>query len=219
MSRGASVILVGGLAFGIFAVLCGAWGSARATSDPQQFDVKAYQAANAKALEYCTALWSDHAFDPLRDRLPLLGEPPTASMLASPLRIRPEDKSLADLALKTVEKCKAALAPALAMLPPHTKAKVLGVFRHVDALNSQLYTGKIAFGEYNVKRIKLLKQMALAFASMFEGPEFAASTVETAQSGTQVPEPQRWPRKSAQDAKWSFCLTAGTLCAANQERP
>ena len=30
---------------------------------------------------------------------------------------------------------------------------------------------------------------------------------------------QRWPRKSAQDAKWSFCLTAGTLCAANQERP
>ena len=32
-------------------------------------------------------------------------------------------------------------------------------------------------------------------------------------------ESQRWPRKSAQDAKWSFCLTAGTLCAANQERP
>ena len=26
-------------------------------------------------------------------------------------------------------------------------------------------------------------------------------------------------RKSAQDAKWSFCLTAGTLCPANQERP
>jgi hypothetical protein len=26
-------------------------------------------------------------------------------------------------------------------------------------------------------------------------------------------------RKSAQDAKWSFCLTVGTLCPANQERP
>jgi protein-tyrosine-phosphatase len=24
-------------------------------------------------------------------------------------------------------------------------------------------------------------------------------------------------RKSAQDDKWSFCLTAGTLCQANQE--
>ena len=26
-------------------------------------------------------------------------------------------------------------------------------------------------------------------------------------------------RKSAQDDKWSFCLTAGTLCPVNQERP
>jgi len=26
-------------------------------------------------------------------------------------------------------------------------------------------------------------------------------------------------RKSAQDDKWSFCLTAGTLCPANQENP
>src|SRR5215204_5092823 len=30
---------------------------------------------------------------------------------------------------------------------------------------------------------------------------------------------QRWPRKSGQDDRWSFCLTAGTLCPANQERP
>jgi hypothetical protein len=26
------------------------------------------------------------------------------------------------------------------------------------------------------------------------------------------------PRKSEQGDKWSFCLTAGTLCPANQER-
>ena len=26
-------------------------------------------------------------------------------------------------------------------------------------------------------------------------------------------------RESAQDDKWNFCLTAGTLCPANQERP
>jgi hypothetical protein len=26
-------------------------------------------------------------------------------------------------------------------------------------------------------------------------------------------------RKSAQDDKWNFCLTADTLCPANQERP
>ena len=29
---------------------------------------------------------------------------------------------------------------------------------------------------------------------------------------------QSWFRKSAQGDKWSFCLTAGTLCPANQER-
>jgi hypothetical protein len=29
---------------------------------------------------------------------------------------------------------------------------------------------------------------------------------------------QSWSRKSEQDDKWSFCLIAGTLCPANQER-
>ncbi len=28
-----------------------------------------------------------------------------------------------------------------------------------------------------------------------------------------------WSRKSEQGDKWSFCLTAGTLCPANQEKP
>jgi hypothetical protein len=30
---------------------------------------------------------------------------------------------------------------------------------------------------------------------------------------------QSWSRKSEQGDKWSFCLTAGTLCPANQEKP
>jgi hypothetical protein len=29
---------------------------------------------------------------------------------------------------------------------------------------------------------------------------------------------ESWPQGSEQDDKWSFCLTAGTLCPANQER-
>ena len=29
---------------------------------------------------------------------------------------------------------------------------------------------------------------------------------------------ESWSRKSVQDDKWSFCLTAGTLWPANQER-
>jgi hypothetical protein len=30
---------------------------------------------------------------------------------------------------------------------------------------------------------------------------------------------ESWFRKSARDDRWSFCLTAGTLCPANQEKP
>ena len=31
-------------------------------------------------------------------------------------------------------------------------------------------------------------------------------------------KPESRSRKSAQDDKWSFCLTAGTLCPTNQEK-
>ena len=108
MRRVASITLVGNLALGVVALLCGASGQVRAASAPQQFDAGNFQAATAKATEYCTTLWSDHAFDPLRDKIPLLGEQPTSSMLTNPQRVRPEDKPLADLALKTAEKCNAA---------------------------------------------------------------------------------------------------------------
>ena len=150
------VILLGNLALGIFALLCGASGQVRAASPPQQFDARNFQAAAAKASEYCTTLWSDHAFDPLRDKIPLLGGQPTPSMLTNPQRVRPEDKPLADLALKTAEKCKAAAATAWAMLPPPVHAKVLRLTQQADALNTQLSKGKITFGEYNVKRVEIL---------------------------------------------------------------
>jgi hypothetical protein len=48
-------------------------------------------------------------------------------------------------------------------------------------------------------------------------------------SGTAFKRQRKWdrrgiggqesrPQESVQDDKWSFCLTAGTLCPANQER-
>ena len=74
MRRVASITLVGNLALGVVALLCGAPGQVRAASAQQQFDAGTYQAASAKAAEYCTTLWSDHAFDPLRDKIPLLLE-------------------------------------------------------------------------------------------------------------------------------------------------
>jgi hypothetical protein len=166
---GRVVTLVGNLALGILVLLCGASGQVRAASPPQQFDAGNFQAAAAKASEYCTTLWSDHAFDPLRDKIPLLGGQPTPSMLTNPQRVRPEDKPLAELALKTAEKCKTAAAAAWAMLPPPVHAKVLKLTQQADALNTQLSKGKITFGEYNVGRVKIQTEMVVAIATIPQG--------------------------------------------------
>lgn len=48
-------------------------------------------------------------------------------MLTSKQRVRPEDKPLADLALKAYEKCKAAVTTTWAMLPPPANTKMFGV--------------------------------------------------------------------------------------------
>jgi hypothetical protein len=185
---GRVVILVGNLALVIAALLCGASGPVRAGSAPQRFDAGTFQAATAKATEYCTTLWSDHAFDPLRDKIPLLGEYPSSSMLINPQRVGPEDKPLADLALKTAEKCNEAHATAWLMLPPVVHAKLLRVKRQADALNTQLSKGKITFGEYNQKNIQLKKQLASAYASLSEG-----RGVKTAQSAVTVLESKPLP--------------------------
>ena len=188
MRRVASITPIGNLALGIVALLCGASGQVRAASAPQQFDAVKFQVANTKATKYCVTLWSDHAFDPLRDKVPLLGEPPTPSMFTSTQRMRLEDKPLADLHLKAYDKCKAAMANVWAMLPPTVNAKVLSLAGQFDALNAQLYTGKITFGEYNVKRVQILKQMALAFAGGDELQQSPAPTAKSAQSAAVDPE-------------------------------
>jgi hypothetical protein len=163
MNRVGSFARSGGLALVVFAALfCFASGQVRADNVAQQFNANSFQAATAEATEYCTALWSDHAFDRLRDKIPLLGEQPTASMLTSTQRLRLEDRPLADLALEAFKKCKAAHARAWAKLPPAANTKVLGVVRQFDDLNAQLYRGEVTFGEYNVKRIQILQQLALA---------------------------------------------------------
>ena len=197
MARFASITLVGNLVLGFVALLCGASGPVGAESAPQQFDAANFQAATTKASEYCTTLWSDHTFDPLRDKIPLLGGQPTPSMLTNPQRVRPEDRPLADLALKTAEKCKAATATAWAMLPHSVHAKLLRLTQRADALNTQLYKGKITFGEYNVKRVEILTQMVLAIASIPQGPR-----VETAQSAATAldTKPLPPPKPTVQNA-------------------
>ena len=118
-------------------------------------------------------------------------------MLTNPQRVRPEDKPLVDLALKTIQKCNSAYATALQLLPPPVHDKMLRIKRESDALKTQLSKGKISFGEYNQKVIQLKKQVALAFASLSEGRD-----VKTAQSAVAVPEskPLPPPKPTVQNA-------------------
>jgi hypothetical protein len=46
----------------------------------------------------------------------------------------------------------------------------------------------------------------------------ALMTLDRERSHTVLAHVQSRSRKSAKGDKWSFCLTAGTLCPANQER-
>jgi hypothetical protein len=188
---GRVLTLVGNLALGILALLCDVSGHVRAATPPQQFDASNFQAAAAKASEYCTTLWSDHAFDSLRDKIPLLGGQPTPSMLTNQQRVRPEDKPLADLALKTAEKCKAAATTAWALLPSQVHAKVLRLTQQSDALNTQLYKAKITFGEYNAKRVEILTQLVLTIASIPQGaPVATAQSAATVQDNKPLPPPK-----------------------------
>jgi len=45
-----------------------------------------------------------------------------------------------------------------------------------------------------------------------------ATKREAKHNGRLEMQGQSRPQESEQDDKWSFCLTAGTLCPANQEK-
>jgi Caspase domain len=91
-------------------------------------------------------------------------------------RVRPQNKPLADMALKAFERCKAAGAPAWAMLPPEPSAKMAVLLRQIDGLVAQLYSGKITFGEYNAKRLRILGEIPGALAVIGNQQSVALAT-------------------------------------------
>jgi hypothetical protein len=182
MACGLSIRFLYGLALGIFALICSGTGQIRGVATAaSQFDAGAFKAALVESSDYCNTLWSDRAFDPLRDKIPLMGGSPTPAMLANSQRVRPEDKPLAGLAMRTAEKCKTASSKAFAMLPATTQAKVRALQGKADALNKQLYDGKLTFGDYNIRRIELLTRMAVSLADFLEQPAEPAHVATTAQ--------------------------------------
>jgi hypothetical protein len=143
--RGKSIARYGIILISAFATLSVYAQQQEPPQQPQDFST-AFQ----KAHTACTALWANHTFDPIRDRFPFGDQKPTFTMLTDPTRVFAKDKPLAELAIKTLGKCRALEADAIALLPQQTQRKLEGYYREQDSLNARLYLGKITIGEYNV---------------------------------------------------------------------
>ena len=163
------------LAIGLCALFCGMCDHAQAQQSNAPTFNESFQSAFTKAHQECTALWSDHAFDSLRSRIPLGDDKPTFSMLTNSQKLPPKDKPLADLAIKTLEKCRAAYAPVYAMLPSQMNALIQGVQRRQDDLIARLYSGEITFGNYNVGMNELTGKLSEAVSGIPSQSKSAAT--------------------------------------------
>jgi hypothetical protein len=183
-------------------------------SNVQTFN-NTYESAVAKARETCTTLWSDHALDPLRDKIPLGDEKPTFAMLKNNEKLKVKDRPIADLAIKALEKCRSAYADVYALLPSQVSAMMHGVERRQDAIIAEIYRGKITFGEFNIAMNRLSGELASALSGVQvtqpdtaprEAPSKAAAVTRTAQQ----PKPEEKDKGSiAQPHETRLALVIG----------
>jgi len=196
----ASAVLVT-LACGLVALACGICTNARAQQSTTSTSNETFEAVFAKGHQECAALWSDHAFDLLRQKVPLGDDKPTLSMLTNNEKLKPKDRPLADLAIKTMEKCRSLAAPAYSMLPQQLQNLFRGVERKQDALIAELYIGKITFGEYNVAMNRLTGETSEAIYGIPNSSQSNAPIVpSTSQRNAQSPLSSRTATGSEKSA-------------------
>jgi uncharacterized caspase-like protein len=172
-------ILASSIAFacGFLAVVSGSRANAQDQNSKSSFYNHPYESALAQARQKCIELWSDHAFDSLRTKIQLDGEKkPTFKMLTSMERLPAKDKPLGDLAIQTLEKCRAAWTPVYSLLPPQTSNLIHGVEREQDALIAELYNGQITFGAFNVGIDRLAGKLAEALSGNPKSSESRTSS-------------------------------------------
>lgn len=153
-----------------------------------------YETLFANAQAECKALWADHTFDRFRDKIPLGEEKPTFSMLKNSERLNPKDRPIAELAMKTLERCRAAYAPVFAMLPPQVNTLMQALQRKQDALIAELYSGKITFGEYNIGADRMLGEFASTISGIKQTSQTAPSPATPAKQSTAASEAVTLPR-------------------------
>ncbi len=168
--------------FQIFLVTLLCLGSGSADAQEQNvgdFNQK-YEKEVSKARAECMRLWSNHDFDSLRTKIPLGDEKPTFSMLKSVEKLNRKDRPLADLAIKTLEKCRKAYEPVYAMLPPQIRGMLEGIQRRQDSRIAELYNGKITFGDFNVAMNGMNAEVSAAFSGLSSSPKAADVAISPA---------------------------------------
>jgi uncharacterized caspase-like protein len=157
-----------------------------------------YEQTLAKAQGECKTLWSSHAFDWLRQKIPLDETKPSFSMLTNKERLHPKDKPRADLAIKTNEQCRQAYAPVYAMLPAGVRDMIKGLEARQDAVIAQLYIGKITFGEFNVKWSQLRGEHFSALSGI---PQTPPSPSASSSMPVKIAAPTAAPQSVARPAQ------------------
>jgi uncharacterized caspase-like protein len=87
-------------------------------------------------------------------------------MLTNTEKLQAKEKPVADLAIKTLEKCRGAYAPVYAMLPPQVSNMIRGVERQQDDLVARLYNGEITFGDFDVGMNELNGKLSEALSGV-----------------------------------------------------
>ena len=137
---------------GLVASLCGATARVPAQQSAPTTSDQTLESALAKARAECKTLGSNPGFDRLRDKVPnFFGQQPTPLMFTNNERLLRKDRAVVDLLVGANQQCRKAYAPIHAMLPPQVIAAIHDLERKEDALISELYVGRITFGEFNMK--------------------------------------------------------------------
>jgi uncharacterized caspase-like protein len=161
----------------LLVVLCGLGAHAQNQDSKSSFFNQSYEDAVAQARHKCNELWADHAFDSLRNKIQFDGDKkPNFKMLTNTERFAAKDKPLGDLAIQTLEKCRAAWAPIYSLLPPQTSNLIHGVEREQDALIAELYNGQITFGAFNIGIDRLAGKFAEAISGSAKSTETRAGS-------------------------------------------
>ena len=97
-------------------------------------------------------------------------------MLTNTEKLQAKDKPVADLAIKTLEKCREAYAPVYAMLPSQVSAMIYGVERRQDDLVARLYNDEITFGDFDVGMNELNGKLSEALSGVSSQSQSAPAT-------------------------------------------